>query len=64
MEFHEKLQIALSHRDMNQKQLAERMGVTEVSISRWMHGTRIPKVSDLKKLCKVMNVSADWLLDL
>ena len=64
MTFGEKLTLALKYRNLKQKDLAKKINVTEVSVCRWCGDIRIPKISDVKKICKAINVSADWLLDL
>ena len=49
---------------MMQKELAEKIGVNEMAISRYIHGGRIVSVSILIDICKALNVSADYLLGL
>jgi transcriptional regulator with XRE-family HTH domain len=49
---------------MMQKELAEKVGVNEMAISRYIHGGRMVSVSILIDICKVLNVSADYLLGL
>ena len=64
MTFGERLQLALEYRGLKQKDLAEKIHVTDASVCRWCKDTRTPKVSDVKKICKAINCSADWLLEL
>ena len=47
---------------MTQKELANKTRLTEVTISRYVNNQRMPKASHIKTLCKVLCVSADWLL--
>lgn len=47
-----------------QRQLAEKLGYTQVCIAMWEAGTRNPSPEDIIRLCKVLNVSADYLLGL
>jgi transcriptional regulator with XRE-family HTH domain len=49
---------------MMQKELAEKVGVNEMAISRYIHGGRIVSVSILIDICKTLDVSADYLLGL
>lgn len=49
---------------MDQRELARLAGMTEVSISRYISGKRIPNARSLLTLCAVLNVSADYLLDI
>lgn len=60
----ERLQQALRFRNMKQKELAERIGVNEVTLSRYVKGTRTPNADVIIRMCKELNVSADWLLGL
>ena len=62
--FGQRLKAALSSRHMMQKELAEKIGVNEMAISRYVHGGRMVSVSILIDICKTLNVSADYLLGL
>jgi transcriptional regulator with XRE-family HTH domain len=62
--FGQRLKAALNSRHMMQKELAEKIGVNEMAISRYIHGSRIVSVSILIDICKALNVSADYLLGL
>lgn len=48
---------------MRQWQLAERLGIKRVSISKYETGLCLPPVTLLKPLAKALNVSADALLE-
>lgn len=60
----QKLKKVLNDRGMMQKELAEKIGVNEMVISRYIHGGRIISVPILVEICKTLNVSADYLLGL
>jgi transcriptional regulator with XRE-family HTH domain len=60
----QRLKAALNSRQMMQKELAEKIGVNEMAISRYIHGGRIISVPILIEVCKALNVSADYLLGL
>jgi transcriptional regulator with XRE-family HTH domain len=62
--FGQRLKAVLNSRHMMQKELAKKIGVNEMAISRYIHGSRIVSVSILIEICKVLNVSADYLLGL
>ena len=62
--FGHRLKKVLTERGMMQKELATKTGITELSISRYIHGGRIVSVPILIEICKVLNVSADYLLGL
>ena len=52
----------LEERDLKQKQLAEQIGVTEVTISRYINANREPRPGILVSIAKALNVSVDYLL--
>ena len=62
--FSQRLKKTLAERGMMQKELAEKIGVNEMAISRYIHGGRIVSVSILIDICKALDVSADYLLGL
>ena len=62
--FGQRLKATLNSRHMMQKELAEKIGVNEMAISRYIHGGRIISVPILIEICKALNVSADYLLGL
>lgn len=43
--------------DMTQEQLAEKMGVTDKSISRWENGNTMPDISMLVQLSEILNTT-------
>lgn len=43
-------------RDMKQIDLAKKLGMTEVTISRYINGTRTPKATTLKKIADALDV--------
>jgi len=47
---------------MSQEQLAEKMGVTRQSISKWESGESLPDVDRLPELSRIFNVTTDYLL--
>ena len=60
----QRLKQVLNDQGMMQKELAEKIGVSEIVISRYVHGGRIVSVPILIEICKALNVSADYLLGL
>ena len=58
----DRLKKVLNSQNMMQKELAEKVGVNEMAISRYIHGGRIPQTLILIDICKVLHVSADYLL--
>ena len=49
------------NKKMTQEQLAEKIGVTRKSISRWENGISMPDYSVLDILCKTLNISINEL---
>ena len=46
---------------VTQRQLAERIGVTEGAVSGWVSGRRNITDQSLKAICREFNVNEDWL---
>ncbi len=57
-----RISAGLLQHGMTQRQLADRVGVTEVSIGRYINGTRMPKADTVVKIADVLCVSTDYLL--
>ena len=52
----------LDSQGMTQKELAEKVDVTEVTIRRYVHDERIPQTLILIDICDALHVSSDYLL--
>ena len=48
--------------NLTQKKLAEQVGTTNVTISRYINGDREPRLEIATRLANVFNVSIDYLL--
>ena len=59
----EKIQLLREEKNMNQKELADLVGITEATLSRYENNKREPRGLLLAKLAKTLNVSTDYLLD-
>lgn len=53
---------ALQKQGMTQKELAERIGVTEAVISRYISGDREPKPDTLANMATALHTTSDFLL--
>ena len=42
---------------MTQKQLAEKLGMSDKSVSKWERGVCLPDVSFYKELCSILGIS-------
>lgn len=58
----EKLKTLLKRQEMTQRELAEKAGTTEVSVSRYLRGQRTPGLLTLAAIAQVLGVSIDDLL--
>ena len=54
----------LHDKDMTQRELAAKIGISEVSISRYVNEGRQPRAGILGEIAKALGVSADTLLGL
>ena len=55
---------ALGDRNWTQKDLAQATGITEAAVSRCARGQTAAREDTLVKICRALNVSADWLIGL
>lgn len=54
----------LVEKGMTQRELAEKIDVSEVTISRYVTGIRVPKVTNIIAISKALNVPYEKLLDI
>ena len=47
---------------MTQKQLAEKIGMSDKSVSKWERGVCLPDVSVYKELCSILGISLNEFL--
>ena len=60
--FAERLAKLLKKQGITQKELAERVGVTEATMSRYMHSKRIPKSEIIANIATALHTTSDYLL--
>lgn len=63
--FKNRVEALLKAKGMTQRQLAERLGVSEVTVSRWMTdgaNGRNPSVQTLQKIANILETTPDYLL--
>ena len=60
--FIKKLSILLEEKNITQRELAEKINVTEVTISRYLSGERSPRIEIVSKIAEFFGVSIDSLL--
>ena len=49
-------------KNLTQKQLAEKLGITDRAISKWENGKSMPDLSLLKPLCNILDITINELL--
>ena len=64
MSFIEILKDLLIDYNLNQTQLAEKIGVKQSQVSEWLKGKSKPGYDSLKAICIALDISADVLLGL
>ena len=62
MKFNEKLIKLRKTNVYTQEDLAEKLGVSRQAVARWEAGETTPEMAMLIGLCRVFNVSADYLI--
>jgi len=63
MNFCNNLQKLRKKLNMSQEQLAESLGVTRQSVSKWESGASYPEMDKLVALCKIFNCELDDLVN-
>lgn len=58
-----KIKIARVELDLNQSELAEKIGAKQKSISRYENGLSIPSIQTLMKIAKTLEKSAAYFLE-
>lgn len=59
----QRLREEMDRRGMTQRDLAEKAGVTEVSISRYVHGERMPRYAILKSIARALGTTPGYLTE-
>lgn len=57
-----RLKLAMDNKNLTAKQLSDKSGVSEPSISQYIHGTFAPRNKTAAKLAKVLQVNPMWLM--
>lgn len=63
MPFNTILKSALHSKEITQKELSIRTGITECLISHYMIGDRSPNTKNLYRLCQVLDLDANHVLE-
>ena len=60
--FGEYLKRLLEEKGMTQAELARRTGLTEASVSRYINGSRIPRISQAYEIAQVIGIDMNTLI--
>ncbi len=64
MYYNEKIQWIRENKNITQREMAEYLGIKQQQYARYEKGVNIMPVTHLPKICKYLNVSADYILGL
>jgi len=62
--FQRRFREVCAEKGLSQLRLAQVMGITQASISRFLGGYSLPRLSALFKIARGLGVSTDWLIGL
>ncbi len=60
--FNGRLALLLQQKDMTQKELAVRAGVTEAAMSHYIKGDRTPRASVITRIAEALGTTVDYLM--
>ena len=60
--FADRLSKSMKTKNINNTKLAEMIGMERKTVSMWVNGYSMPNSLILARICKVLSVSADYLL--
>ena len=58
----QKIFYLLSQKNMTQKEFSQRTGIPETTVSDWRKKRTNPMAEKIMVICKVLNVTPEWLL--
>lgn len=61
--FSKKLKYYMDIKGLSQKELAQRIGVSEASVSNWQKGIKIPRADKVDKLCEILGCNRSDLVE-
>ena len=62
MEVGQRIQALRTRNGLSQEALADRLGVTRQSVSKWELGQSLPDTEKIVQLSRLFGVGIDWLL--
>ena len=64
MYYNEKIAFERDKQNITQKEMAYKLGIKQQQYARYEKGINVMPVTYLPKICKILNVSADYILGL
>ena len=62
--FGERLRAELTRRDISYREIADKVGLTLTTVSRYANSQRIPRATEILKLAEALGVTCDYMLGL
>ena len=62
MKVNERIKILMDGKHLTQKELANRAGITEASMSKYLSGERVPRIDVIVNLANALDVTTDELI--
>ncbi len=64
MKFQERIVEELKGCSLSQREIAEKLHIDPANITNWKKGKNLPSLQTLFDLCRLLEISADYLLGL
>lgn len=64
MEYNEKMAWLRDCKNITQKEIADYLGIKQQQYARYEKGINVMPITYLKKICKYLNVTSDYLIGL
>ena len=61
-EIQRRLREEIKNCGLTQKEIAKAIGVSPQTVSRYMHGDIFPALDTLARLCRLLDISSDYIL--
>lgn len=58
----DRIKLLRERKELNQKELGEKLGVSASAIGMWENNRRTPDIETIKLICKVFNCELDYLV--
>ncbi len=63
-EIQKRLREAITTSNMSQTEIAKQLGITQSTVSKYLHRDKYPSIDTFANLCLILDVSADEILGL